>query len=446
MDLRSARTDTPSLVQAVAGLNFCSVRHSRESGDPEQSRFESLTPGWIPAFAGMTGGQWWNRRWLLPLALVPLLFATWATAQTDPGSEGRTLLAAKNEAAAAQRRSLLLERRASQAEDEAGSARAQAGALAARIESAEAELTAAETRIRMIELLRREQRARLAEQQGPVVRLTAALQTMARRPPALTLIQPGSLDELVHVRSLLASTLPIVRARTASLRAEVENGNRLRNQADLATQALVRGREELMRRRVALADFERRQRARSASLMQSAMSESDRALALGEEARDLAALQDTRQYQAELRRRLAALPGPLPRPGTPAAAPPPRAARYRLPVEGRLVTGMGEISDAGVHARGLTLETEAGAQVVAPAGGRVAYAGRFRSYGSIVIIDHGGGWTSAITNLGALAVKAGDRVAIGDPIGTTAATASRVGVELRRQGRPFPISPLIAGS
>src|SRR3546814_18640567 len=61
-------------------------------------------------------------------------------------------------------------------------------------------------------------------------RSVAALQMMARRPPALTLVQPGSLTDLVHVRSLLASTLPVIRERTAGLRAEVEEGNRLRRQ------------------------------------------------------------------------------------------------------------------------------------------------------------------------------------------------------------------------
>ena len=63
-----------------------------------------------------------------------------------------------------------------------------------------------------------------------------------------------------------------------------------------------------------------------------------------------------------------------------------------------------------------------------------------------MIIDHGGGWTSALTNLAALEVKAGDRVAVGAPLGRTATRSSRVGVELRRQGRPFPISPLLGGS
>ena len=70
----------------------------------------------------------------------------------------------------------------------------------------------------MVEQLRAEQRARLARQQEPLIRLTAALQTMGRRPPALALVQPGTVADLVHVRSLLASTLPQVRARWRKMR------------------------------------------------------------------------------------------------------------------------------------------------------------------------------------------------------------------------------------
>jgi len=380
-----------------------------------------------------------------PLVLLIALFAGgWAAAQTVAGSERNAFLVAKGQADEATRRSELLEREARRATSEAARARADAAAFAARIEAAEADITAAETRLRIIEAMRAEQRARLAEKQGPLIRLTAAIQTMARRPPALALVQPGSLEEVVRVRSLLASTLPVIRARTAELRAELENGDRLRRRADEAVAALVAGREELRRRRVALAGFERRQRERSASLMESALAESDRALAFGEEARELAARVGTSEYQARLRRSLALLPGPALRPGEPPPGPRSRRGRtYILPVGGRLVTGMGEISDAGVHARGLTLETASGARVVAPARGRVAYAGGFRGYGRIVIIDHGGGWTTAITNLATLDVKAGDTVVMGAPIGNAGGGEPRVTVELRRHGRPFPIAPLM---
>jgi septal ring factor EnvC (AmiA/AmiB activator) len=387
------------------------------------------------------------RRFLLPVLLAAALGAGLALAQPQGGgSEADALVAAKQEAEQARRRSELLERQAQRATGEAAKARAEAAAIASRIAAAEADITAAEARIRLIENLRREQRARLAEKQAPLIRLTAALQTMARRPSALALVQPGSVDDIVHVRSLLASTLPVIHARTAALRAEVDRGNRLRQQAETAFAALTASREDLRKRRVALAELEQRQRARSETLMASAITESDRALALGEEARDLAELAGTRAFQDQLRARLGQLPGPALRPGTPARqqAQAGGAPRYILPVSGRLVTGMGEISDAGVHARGLTFETSGGAEVIAPAAGRVVYAGRFRGYGEILIIDHGGGWSTTITSLASLAVKTGETVRVRQPVGRAAPREGRVMVELRRNGRPFPIAPLIA--
>ncbi|MDP9414000.1 MAG: peptidoglycan DD-metalloendopeptidase family protein [Pseudomonadota bacterium] len=384
------------------------------------------------------------KRFVITALATAALSAGFATAQ-GRRDEASALLLAQRQADEATRRSQQLEREAAQATNEAAQARAAAAAVAARIEAAEADLTAAETRIRIVEALRARQRARLAERQEPVVRLTAALQTMARRPPALALVQPGSVDELVHVRSLLASTLPVIRARTAGLREEVRAGNTLRRQAEVARAALIAGQEELRRQRIAFARLEAEQRRRSLSLASSALSESDRALALGEEARDLTALMSTRQYQARLRASLAKLPGPLPRPGSerePSVAAR-QDARYMLPVEGRLVTGMGEISDAGVHARGLTFEPATNAPVLAPRGGKVVYAGPFRGYGQIVIIDHGGGWTSVVTGLSVLSARLGQTVAMGAPLGRAAAGERGVTVELRRNGRPIPIAPLL---
>jgi septal ring factor EnvC (AmiA/AmiB activator) len=376
------------------------------------------------------------RRLILPALLIALLAGGWAAAQ-EAGAP--TLGEAQREAAAARRRSDLLERQAQRATGEAARANAAAGALAARIEAAEADITGAEARIALIERLSAEQRARLAAGQGSLIRLTAALQTMARRPPALALVKPGSLDEVVHVRALLASSLPAIRARTAGVRAEMARGEALRRRASEAVVQLSASRQDLQQRRLALARFERGQRSRSASLMQSAVQESDRALAFGEEARDLAALAGTRAFQASLARRLAGLPGPALRPGDPGVSPPP--VRYLLPVEGRLVTGTGEISDSGVHARGLTFAAPVGTPAVAPRPGRIAFAGAVRGYGQVVIIDHGGGWTTTVTDLTALAVKRGDPVRARQPLGRVA--DGEVTVELRKDGRPVPITLLL---
>lgn len=379
------------------------------------------------------------------LGCTLLLLAGGYAAQASRGADAQALVQAKREAEQAKARFRELDAQAQQATDAAERAQARGEAMAARIQAAEADLTAAERRIAILESMQSAQRARLAERQQPLVRLTAALQTMARRPAALALVQPGSVQDAVHVRSLLAATLPEIRRRTAALRAEVDRGNALKGRFEQARAALLASREELRRRRVELAEFEAAERARSERLTGLAIVHSDRALVFGEEARSLARTIDTRQYQAQLAASLSQLPGPLPRPGSvPEDRSRPRLP-YTLPVEGRLITGVGEISDGGVHSRGLTLEPDPRARIVAPANGRVAYAGPFRSYGNVVILDHGDGWTTVVTDLAALSVSRGQVVRRGAALGRAGEDSPRVTVELRREGRPVPIAQLIAG-
>jgi septal ring factor EnvC (AmiA/AmiB activator) len=385
-------------------------------------------------------------RSIVPLTVIALLLAAAGAAQATRSGDREALALARQEAEAAARRYQALDREARRATNDADRARAASAALAARIEAAEADLTAAERRIALIGELQAAQRARLAERQGPIVRLTAALQMMTRRPAALALVQPGSVRDAVHVRSLLAAALPEIRRRTVALRLEVQRGAALRRQSEMARRGLIDSREALRQRRVALAGWEAAQRNRSQQLTGLALTQSDRALVYGEEAQVLQRDIGTRDYEAALGASLARLPGPVPRPGPAAAADAEAGALpYSLPVEGRIRTGVGEISDGGVHARGLTFETRAEAPVIAPAGGRVVYAAPFRRYGNVVIIDHGRGWLTVLTDLGSLGVRSGQIVARGSPIGRAGAGAPHVTVELRRNGRPVPVAQLIAG-
>jgi septal ring factor EnvC (AmiA/AmiB activator) len=385
-------------------------------------------------------------RSIAPLAIIALVLAVAGAARAARGDDAAALADARREAAEATQRYQALDQQAQRATSEADRARAASEALAARIEAAEADLTAAERRIALIAAFQAGQRARLAERQGPIVRLTAALETMTRRPAALALVQPGSVRDAVHVRSLLAAALPEIRRRTAALRDEAQRSAQLRRQSELARQGLIDSREALRQRRVALAGFEASQRSRSQQLTGFALTQSDRALVYGEQAQVLARDIGTRDYQNRLAASLARLPGPVP----PTAGGPPSDAQeetlpYSLPVQGRLVTGVGEISDGGVHARGLTFETAAEAPVIAPAAGRIVYAAPFRGYGNVVIIDHGRGWMTVITDLGGAEVSAGQNVARGAAIGRAGSGTPRITVELRRNGRPLPVAQLIGG-
>ncbi|WP_417591172.1 murein hydrolase activator EnvC family protein [Parasphingorhabdus sp.] len=362
----------------------------------------------------------------------------------------RSLISAREQSERARQRSDALRRQAEAASNDADRLASEAAALAARIQAAEADIKAARTRIAIVSRLQQQQRARLAEKQGPMIRLTAALQMMTRKPTALVLVEPRSLDELIYMRSILSAVMPEIEQRTASLRDEVKQGEQLRLQAAKAIASLDESQLRLTERRRQLAGLEANDRINASQFSDDAGIEQERALALGEEARDIVDLMDQIRESGAVREALAALDGPL-LPPDQGRDPPVRAqsqnkditSAYLLPVDGEIVTGLGEISDSGYRSRGLTIAVASGAQIVAPAPGRVAYAGRYRGYGNILIIEHEAGWTSLITNMETIRVAVGDQVVQGAPVGQSGFDDPTVTVELRRNGRPIDIAALI---
>lgn len=376
----------------------------------------------------------------LALAALPALLLPMATGAQQAGADQRAALTRANRASrAAEARAEALERQAAAAKGEAERARREQAAVAARAEAAEADIAAARARIVLVDRALAAQRRRLDTQRAPTMRLVAALQSLARRPASLALLQPGSTRDAVHVRALLAGIVPVVKARSAAVQGEIERTRRLRRGAELAAASLRDGRARLESERQKLLELESASRLRSRQLARGALVESDRALALGEEARDIVDQLAVADAAETTRARLLKLGEPLPRPDT-AAEDAGSAPAYRLPVRGRIATGLGEISDSGVRSRGLTIETAAGAPVVAPAPGRVMFARRFGGYGTVVILDHGEGWTTLLSGLDGAQVARGAMVGAGMPLGRA---GRLVTVELRRRGQPFDLIGLL---
>lgn len=374
--------------------------------------------------------------------------------QAIAARERTQLIDAKQQSAAAMARSALLEKQAVAASSEADRLKKRSAALAARIQSAEADISAGEARVALVSRRLAGQRARLAQQQQPLLELAASLQQLSRQPPVSVLAQPGSLTDMVHARAVIDAAMPVIERRTAGARRELGALQTVRQQQAIALKALSASKTQLAHRRDALTRLENEGRLRSRELMSSAQLEADRALGLGEKARDIVDLMDSLEADGAVRADLAQLAGPLPRPRNPqgsiASAAPPAAAEaeltqgaYRLPVVGRIVAGLGEVNESGVRSRGVTIAARPGGQVVAPAPGRVGFAGDYRGYGKIVIIDHGGGWVSLLTGMIALSVGVGDTLDSGAPIGRAGSDDSRITVELRRAGRPVDIVAMI---
>lgn len=371
----------------------------------------------------------------------------------DAGEAREALDTARQQQRNARARSETLEKKAAQSREAADKARQEIAALAARVQQAEAAIVSAEARLAITNAQRRALDAKLAERRTPLVRLTGALQSIARRPLTLAALQPGSLRDLVHTRAVLDSTIPLVRERTSALRGELDRARSLEQDA---AQALADRRESektLGQRRTQLLALAERERLSAEQASGGADREARRALVLAEEARDLDGLVGKLEAAGSLRYRLAALPGPIIRPANPANAraessnpptPVPGASvqpsRYLLPVDGRVTRGFGESGEGGPREAGISLLARPGAQVVAPAEGRIAFAGPYRGYGMIVIVEHANEWTSLVTGLASLQVAVGQKVTAGSPLGTASRDAPEVTLELRRGGEP--VNPL----
>lgn len=390
------------------------------------------------------------------LLLGAVVAASGASAPSARGAEGpaatrAALRQALAERRAAEARSVALAREAETARDAAERTAREAAALAARVQQAEAGIAAAEARIALTARERAALREELGRQQQPVAHLTAALQQFSRRPVALAVLRPGSVRDVVYLRAMLDSAVPQVQSRTAGLRGQLARSRQLHEQSLAAVQFLRAEEARLAERREQLAALETRQRLASREASGTADREAERALALAEEARDLDGLLTELDRAGRLRASLAALPGPLLRPARPedarlAAGPVAPAAEataapapYLLPVTGRTVTGFGARQGTATST-GLTLAPRPGAQIVAPAAGRVAFAGPYRGYGRIVIIEHANGWTSLVTGLGRTDVAVGEVLVAGSPLGIAAQLDPQVTLELRSGGEP--VNPL----
>lgn len=396
---------------------------------------------------------------LWPLLAVPALLAgVGASLARDPlavidnaADAQAALRLAEVQGREARVRAEGLERKAISAVAAADRTAQEGAALAARVQEAEAAIASNEARVRLIGQQRAALRAELAQRQRPLVELTAALQRLSRRPAVFALLRPGSLADTVHLRAVLQTMLPEVERRTAGLRAAIARGRQLQAQAEAVSTNLRASQAELNRRRQQLSGVEARQRLESRAASGVADREAERALALAEEARDLSALVGQLGKAGRLREKLAALPGPLLRPahgaipsgpqapepapgGSQQAAPPPQ---YLLPVAGRLVAGFGDSGVGRAQSRGIALAPRGGAQVVAPGDGRVAFAGPYQSYGVIVIIEHGGGWTSLVTGLATIETRVGQSVLAGSPLGLAPQGRPVLTLELRRDGTPL---------
>jgi murein DD-endopeptidase MepM/ murein hydrolase activator NlpD len=114
-------------------------------------------------------------------------------------------------------------------------------------------------------------------------------------------------------------------------------------------------------------------------------------------------------------------------------------AGWLAPASGQITRGYGVRQAGGPATQGVTVQTGPAAQIVAPAAGEVAYAGAFRTYGNVLILNLDGGYALVLTGLDAMAVRVGETVRAGQTVGQmsdAASPAPELYVEVRRGDQP----------
>lgn len=179
--------------------------------------------------------------------------------------------------------------------------------------------------------------------------------------------------------------------------------------------------------RAELVTLTAQRRAAQAQFANDAAAADRRARALASEARNLRELTQRASATARQRPRGSSPSGPSVIP-----------AAWVAPAEGRIVRAFGAAAGSTPASQGVLVRTRAGAQVVSPATGEVTYAGVFRSYGQVLIINVDGGYALVLTGLDSIRARVGETVRAGQPVGEMAASdtpAPELYVEVRRDGQ-----------
>ncbi|RWG19773.1 MAG: hypothetical protein EOQ55_14050 [Mesorhizobium sp.] len=317
--------------------------------------------------------------------------------------------------------------------------------------------------------------ASLAARRDVLAEVLGALQRMGLNPPPAILVKPE--DALSSVRSaiLLGAVVPELRQQTDRLLADLKEQTRVTAsiEAERArlTAAVTEQTAEKKRLTMLLeakqklqADTEAAlaaERQRSQQLADKASSLKDLIASLeadkARKAADQAKAADRKSADADTTASTAEPAAPPVPEGNRLTASAPFAAlqgQIALPVIGKIKRRFGTDDGNGAMMQGDMVATQSGAIVTAPADGNVLYAGPFRSYGQLLILNAGDGYHVVLAGMSRISVATGQSVLAGEPIGAmgearvASTSASQNGnatpelyVEFRKDGKPVDPNP-----
>ena len=298
---------------------------------------------------------------------------------------------------------------------------------AGRLRGVEDKITATEARLKPLDDNEATIRKSLDGRRAVIGEVLAALQRIGHRPPPALIASPEDALQSVRTAMVLGAVLPEMRREVEALASDLGELLSLRKQiaaerSELTSQvaslegerarmsALVQERQKQQADREQALDAER---ARAGTLAKQVDNLKD-LIAKLEQGLDPAVRDAREAARTDSRPALSAYrdPGRL----TPAITFASLRGQVPIPVNGVKLKQFGAPDGNGGLEKGLSIATRAGAQVTAPADGWVVYAGAFRSYGQLLILNVGGGYHVLIAGMDRISVDLGQFVLTGEPV------------------------------
>ncbi|CAN0193384.1 unnamed protein product, partial [Phaeothamnion confervicola] len=280
---------------------------------------------------------------------------------------------------------------------------------AERLRAAEGRIDETEARLKPLDDNDRAIRRSLEGRRAAIAEVLAALQRIGRSPPPALMVRPEDALSSVRTAMMLGAVVPGMRIQTEALAADLADLVRIRKEIAEEKQRLQRDAAALGEERQRIAMLTEERQKKQTETERTLDSERQKASALARQVDNLKDLigkaeqgldSATRAARAAARAAedraksgrvdLAALkdPGRL----TPAVAFAAARGHLPIPVNGVRIREFGAPDGIGGAEKGLTIATRAGAQVTAPCDGWIVYAGPFRNYGQVLILNAGGGY------------------------------------------------------
>jgi septal ring factor EnvC (AmiA/AmiB activator) len=270
----------------------------------------------------------------------------------------------------------------------------------------------------------------LAARQDELASLLAGLQRLDLDPPPALIVEPVNVLAALRGAMMFGAVVPELRDKAKAVQTSLDELSAIHDESQTECEArgkaiadLQASQDELSRLQAekkaqaekAAGDL-RAEKARAAELASKAKSLEDLLAALEkkkreDEAKQLAEAKAAEQAAADAKRKQDEL--------IMQAALPLSAARGKLalPVNGRITRHFGDDTGLGTSLQGMAIGTEPNMNVISPVAAKVEFAGSFRSYGELLILNAGEGYLVLLAGMKQISVELGQTVKAGEPLG-----------------------------